>query len=200
MLEKSTCSSAEHLAKPSLLLDFGEDWKTPEETSPLPSARWQTTSTPSGLSGKTCQASSRRKTTPLDAFWAHFAGAVSPSFQSADGTTQVWFLARDARLHGAFLMLSTSEWPSAAGASLCALSEVLETGPLPQRYFLSPTACSGILRRAEKRGKALPPQLRDALTVVARTAPAEMLTASNPSKSHTPSKCVEDATGGARAT
>jgi hypothetical protein len=70
------------------------------------------------------------------------------------------------------LTLSILEWPSAA--AVCSLSDVLEIGELPQRYFLSATACKGILRRAEKRGKELPPQLQDALTVVAQTVQAEM--------------------------
>ena len=45
------------------------------------------------------------------------------------------------------LTLSISVWPS--DASVCSLSAILETGALPQRYFLSPKACAGILRRAE---------------------------------------------------
>jgi C-5 cytosine-specific DNA methylase len=61
-----------------------------------------------------------------------------------------------------FLTLSISEFHSAAVAS--SLSDILETGDLPQRYFLSPKACAGILRRAEKRGKELPLALREALT------------------------------------
>jgi hypothetical protein len=63
-----------------------------------------------------------------------------------------------------FLTLSTLEFPSAAVAS--SLSDILETGDVPQRYFLSATACRGILRRAEKRGKQLPPSLRAALEAV----------------------------------
>jgi hypothetical protein len=43
------------------------------------------------------------------------------------------------------------------------LSDTLETGDVPQRFFLSAKACQGILRRAEKRGKALPDGLRNAL-------------------------------------
>jgi hypothetical protein len=43
------------------------------------------------------------------------------------------------------------------------LSDILEIGDVPQRFFLSPRACAGILRRAEKRGKALPPELLKAL-------------------------------------
>ena len=65
-----------------------------------------------------------------------------------------------------FLTLNTLEFPSDAVA--CSLSDILEAGNVPQRFFLSSTACKGILRRAEKRGKELPPQLRDALTAVAQ--------------------------------
>jgi hypothetical protein len=50
---------------------------------------------------------------------------------------------------------------SHSDASGCSLSAVLETGAVPPRYFLSPKACAGILRRAAKRGKELPgPLLR----------------------------------------
>ena len=66
---------------------------------------------------------------------------------------------------GAFLTLSISEFHSAAAAS--SLSDILETGALPQRYFLSAKACAGILRRAERRGKELPAQLQAALTQAA---------------------------------
>jgi hypothetical protein len=64
-----------------------------------------------------------------------------------------------------------SEWPN--DAAVCSLSQVLEQTSIPQRFFLSSTACAGILRRAEKRGKQLPQQLQDALMAVARTGPAE---------------------------
>jgi hypothetical protein len=50
---------------------------------------------------------------------------------------------------------------------VASLNEVLETAPLPQRFSLSAKACSGILRRAERRGKALPPMLKQALEQVA---------------------------------
>ena len=60
--------------------------------------------------------------------------------------------------------LSTSDWRS--GATVCSLSEVLETGEVHRRYFLTSKACQGILRRAEKRGKELPPQLKAALEEV----------------------------------
>jgi hypothetical protein len=43
------------------------------------------------------------------------------------------------------------------------LAAVLETGPIPVGYWLSATACAGILRRAETRGKTLPPLLEQVL-------------------------------------
>lgn len=42
------------------------------------------------------------------------------------------------------------------------LSDILEPNP-NQKYYLSAAACQGILRRAEKRGKELPPMLKEAL-------------------------------------
>jgi len=50
---------------------------------------------------------------------------------------------------------------------VCALSDTLEIGDLPQRFFLSAKACAGILRRAKKRGKTLPPSLKASLLAVA---------------------------------
>jgi hypothetical protein len=52
--------------------------------------------------------------------------------------------------------------------SLCSLSSVLERGEIPEEYFLSPLACAGILRRAAKRGRSLPPSLRQALEAAAQ--------------------------------
>lgn len=48
----------------------------------------------------------------------------------------------------------------------CALSEILESNP-HRRYYLSRTACLGILRRAKERNKELPAQLKWALMVQA---------------------------------
>ena len=60
------------------------------------------------------------------------------------------------------MTLSGSEFRR--GGSACFLSDVLETGEVPDRYFLSPVACAGILRRAEARGKEIHPLLKEALT------------------------------------
>jgi hypothetical protein len=43
----------------------------------------------------------------------------------------------------------------------------LEINAVPQRFYLSKKACSGILRRAARRGKELPPMLLAALEAVA---------------------------------
>ena len=70
------------------------------------------------------------------------------------------------------LTLSTSEHAASPALSpsedaVCSLSDILETGDVPQRYYLTAKACLGILRRAERRGKELPPQLLKALQSVA---------------------------------
>lgn len=48
-----------------------------------------------------------------------------------------------------FLTLNISECPNDAVES--SLSDILEIGDLPQRFYLSATACQGILRRAKKK-------------------------------------------------
>ena len=67
--------------------------------------------------------------------------------------------------HG-FSTLNTSEFPSSGAA--CSLSDILESpGPHLRKYFLSQRAAAGILRRAAKRGRALPPALHAALELLA---------------------------------
>ena len=65
---------------------------------------------------------------------------------------------------GAYATVNISEWPNDGAA--CSLSVILEENPAT-RYLLSPRACAGILRRAAKRGKELPPMLEAALRRVA---------------------------------
>jgi hypothetical protein len=74
-----------------------------------------------------------------------------------------------AQSRGGSLTPNFSAWPN--DAAVCSLWQVLESGSIPREYFLSSTACAGILRRAEKRNKALPEQLREALESVVVTAP-----------------------------
>lgn len=68
---------------------------------------------------------------------------------------------------GESLTLSFSEFPN--GAAACSLSDILETSDVPPKYFLSPTACRGILRRAANRGRVLPPALQAALQQAAES-------------------------------
>lgn len=81
--------------------------------------------------------------------------------------------AREAKATSAFFIgysiRGFSESPNAAAEST--LSRVLEVSAAP-KYFLSPTACAGILRRAQRRGKTLPPLLIRALaSTIARATP-----------------------------
>jgi hypothetical protein len=66
-------------------------------------------------------------------------------------------------LPGGSTMLNTGEFPSVAREST--LSQILQAN-VPEKYYLSAMACQGILRRAERRGKELPPMLKEALEEV----------------------------------
>lgn len=65
-------------------------------------------------------------------------------------------------LLGEFSMLNTGVSPKDVRESF--LSQILEDTPHP-KYYLSKTACLGILRRARARGKELPKQLKIALEI-----------------------------------
>ncbi len=86
-----------------------------------------------------------------------------PKFQClilADGQMPVCYEAMELISHGACTTPNISEQHSGAGA--CFLSLILQDDA-PDKYCLSPKACAGILRRAERRGKDLPPLLKAAL-------------------------------------
>jgi site-specific DNA-cytosine methylase len=65
--------------------------------------------------------------------------------------------------NGACSTASFSESPNVA--NVCSLSDILERH-VPQRFYLSPRACRGVLRRAEKRGRTLLSRLQAALAFV----------------------------------
>ncbi len=67
---------------------------------------------------------------------------------------------------GACLTAGISESPSRVSEST--LSDVIETGEVPERYFLSPNAARGMLHRAERMGRNLFPPLRKALEILSR--------------------------------
>ena len=66
-------------------------------------------------------------------------------------------------LPGVSMMLNIGESPKDESEST--LSQILDLN-VPEKFCLSPRACAGILRRAEKRGKTLPSMLKDALMEV----------------------------------
>ena len=95
--------------------------------------------------------------------WENVPGVLSSNggrdFQTLlEAVAEIW--PRGAAL-GGFWTLNSSEWPR--DVAVCSLSSTLETGPVPRRFFLTPKACSGILARAERRGRSLPPELETAL-------------------------------------
>ena len=138
--------SEELHANPFLSQDCVADWLTHVATWPCDSYSLLTSFVPIGLSGRTslesCRLGAEGTLAPSSGRWQN-SGMGSPT---------------------GFWTLSTSEWPK--DAAVCLLSQTLEVGNVPQRFFLSPTACKGILRRAEKRQKTLPEPLRLALTAV----------------------------------
>ncbi len=82
------------------------------------------------------------------------------TFRRKDGHTQTVTSETDGVLLTEFSTLNTSERLN--GEEGCTLSSILEVN-VPGKYYLSSTACEGILRRAERRGKELPPMLKEAL-------------------------------------
>ena len=82
---------------------------------------------------------------------------LETSGQKADASL-TW--TENGALLGEFSMRSFGEYPNADEESH--LSQILEDSPHP-KYSLSAKACQGILRRAERRGKELPPILKNAL-------------------------------------
>ena len=77
-----------------------------------------------------------------------------------NGKTQERFWEIISQSHGGYLTLNTGESHRDENASI--LSQILMTD-VPEKYYLSPKASLGILRRASSRGKQLPEVLRKAL-------------------------------------
>ena len=119
-------------------------------------------------SGKTSPASSPTKETHLDVSWQDLSEQMIPYYhQKAEaGPVLAWFPGHGHGSHGGFSMLNTSECHNAAAASF--LSQILETAPIPQRFFLSAKACQGFLSRSDGRERALPHLLRVALENTAK--------------------------------
>ena len=67
---------------------------------------------------------------------------------------------------GVCLTAGISESPNHVSEST--LSGVIETGEVPDRYFLSPNAARGMLRRTDRMGRNLFPPLRKALEILSK--------------------------------
>ncbi len=142
-----TLLSEEALAKPSQLPDSEKDLKTQEETWLSLISDSLTTYVQNGLFGKMSPVSCHRTED----------GTLEPSL----GRWQSCGMGG----HTEFLTLSTTEYHSVVVGST--LSDILlEIGDVEPKYYLSQRACKGILRRAEQRGRTLPPLLKEALLAV----------------------------------
>jgi hypothetical protein len=135
--------SEERPANPSQSQDSEGAWMTRVVTWPSDSFSLLQSCAPNGSYGKTCRAS---LVVEKDGILAPSSGRWSNS--GTGGPT-------------GRLTLNGLESPK--DAVVCSLSHTLETGAVQQRYFLSAKACSGILRRAERRGRKLPERLAQAL-------------------------------------
>lgn len=172
-MQLSMFSSEEPPASPTASPDSEQDWMIRVATSCSPLLQLLADIGPRGWFGRTSPVSFQVKEAPiLEAFWGYSADKKSKSPSTGGETAESYRASRALTAsHGECLTLSSSEYPSVGVA--CSLSDVLETGDLPPQYYLSARACEGILRRAEKRGKALPQALQQALQMAAqRTAPA----------------------------
>ena len=115
--------------------------KTSQELSP------QIRETTSGLSSK--QLSELKK-----------KGSRCLRLKITDGQKRTYIWETDGAWLTEFLTLNTGASPSEGQGST--LSQIL-MAEVPEKYFLSPKACQGILRRASARGKELPEVLKKAL-------------------------------------
>ena len=131
---------------------------------------WRTKQAQDTLLGKTFRAvchQEKGKTSRL--FYLACVESMFPSQQKDGRIAELSSMPPDATgSPGECLTLSLPECPdsslpSRSAGDVCGLSAILETGDVPQKYYLSEKACLGILRRASERGKKLPEALRVAL-------------------------------------
>jgi hypothetical protein len=114
---------------------------------------------------KTCLDCSRLTAERTLLRWLEKWLGVNAAHREMDGKIPVVLSEKEGCLNGAVWMRNILGWRK--GGCAVSLSLILETGSIDRRYFLSSQACKGILRRAERRGKALPPMLLRALREVA---------------------------------
>ena len=112
----------------------------------------------------------RQRAKTSESFWRRSSALTAIPFQSLDLTPGA------GNLLGEFYWELISPWRGGAStlntgvsprdAKESSLSQILQADP-PLKYYLSPKACLGILRRAFERGKELPKKLERALKIQA---------------------------------
>ena len=156
---------------------------TPEATYRSNLSSWLTTQMPAGSSLKTWSAYSAPEASEeailpdsyrlcADGKSSHrLTVGVDPASSNLPPAASAW--------HGGYLTLNTPEFPNFQGRSrsegdVSSLSDILVVGNVPQKYYLTVKCAEGILRRAARRGKTLPPVLEVALRLTVGTRSASM--------------------------
>jgi len=144
--------------------------EAPARTSPSPASDEGSTATAPDCSGKPCESPEMALFDPEPYSWKTWKGSCRAT---VDGTSRSsWTRWPSAGIGGAtgFSTRSTSASPSVDGEFSWSqsLTTILEPNA-SERYSLSPKAAAGILRRASRRGRTLPPALEQALRAVAET-------------------------------
>ena len=170
MMEQLTLLSAVRPASRTALPDYGRDSPTREATSPSNLLNWLTAQGFAGRSGKTFPASflaEAEKILPASYRCSADGKLMSPKTDGESAESSLpppdasdW--------HGAYLTLNIPEFPNFQGQSrsdgdVSSLSDILVRGSIPPKYYLTEKCAEGILRRAERRGRPLPPVLKAAL-------------------------------------
>ena len=159
-MNQSTFLWEEPPVSPSPSQDCERDWAIRVATLCSPSVQSLNDIAPSGwylrMSPASCHLTEAGILEPSSGCWAN-SGMGSPT----------GFLTLNSCEHAS----TPAPFPNDEG--VCSLSDVLETGEVPQRYFLTARACQGLLNRSEKNGKQMPENLRQILSGVAATKPIQ---------------------------
>ena len=153
-MEQLTFWPEEHPANLLALQDCGKASKIHAETSCSLFLQSLNISNPNGFCGKTspvsCHLTEEKILVASLEGWQNWGMGSPTEFLTLNGAEHTGI-----------------QEPSRSVEGVSSLSDVLEISQVPQRFYLSAKACQGILRRAKKRGKELPPMLKTALEAVA---------------------------------
>lgn len=109
-----------------------------------------------------------RKSDPIGWFTKMFPECSVQTMDETFATYSSALMTAGIAAAGVCLTFNMCEWTAFPGRyrrdeGVSSLSDILVRGNVPLKYYLTATACRGIINRGEKRGKALPPELLDAL-------------------------------------